>query len=166
MSESATREFQDHLTGFLPKMRVWALGLTRNRAAAEDLVQDVAVKVLLANESFVPGTNFSAWVHKIMINHFISSVRNKREHNDLDQAPEISVSASQEERAGIRELNVAYQRLPKEQKEALHLIGLQEQSYEEAAVATGCAVGTLKSRVHRARTLLRAQMYGEIRDAA
>ena len=97
MSESATREFQDHLTGFLPKMRVWALGLTRNRAAAEDLVQDVAVKVLLANESFVPGTNFSAWVHKIMINHFISSVRNKREHNDLDQAPEISVSASQED---------------------------------------------------------------------
>jgi RNA polymerase sigma-70 factor (ECF subfamily) len=101
-----------------------------------------------------------------MINHFISSVRNKREYNDLDQAPEISVSASQEERAGIRELNVVYQRLPKEQKEALHLIGLQEQSYEEAAEATGCAVGTLKSRVHRARTLLRAQMYGEIRDAA
>jgi RNA polymerase sigma-70 factor (ECF subfamily) len=67
MSESATREFQDRLTGFLPKMRVWALGLTRNRPAAEDLVQDVAVKVLLANESFVPGTNFSAWVHKIMI---------------------------------------------------------------------------------------------------
>ena len=93
------------------------------------------MKVLLANESFVPGTNFSAWVHKIMINHFISSVRNKREYNDLDQAPEISVGASQEERAGIRELNVAYQRLPKEQKEALHLIGLQEQSYEEAAEA-------------------------------
>jgi RNA polymerase sigma-70 factor, ECF subfamily len=166
MSESATREFQDRLTGFLPKMRIWALGLTRNCAAAEDLVQDVAVKVLLANGSFVPGTNFSAWVHKIMINHFISSVRNKREYNDLDQAPEISVCASQEERAGIRELNVAFQRLPIEQKEALHLIGLQEQSYEEAAVTTGCAVGTLKSRVHRARTLLRAQMSGEIRGAA
>jgi RNA polymerase sigma-70 factor (ECF subfamily) len=166
MSELAMREFRDHLTGFLPKMRVWALGLTQNREAAEDLVQDVAVKLLLANESFVPGTNFSAWVHKIMINHFISSVRNKREHNDLDQAPEINVSASQEERAGIRELNVAYQRLPKEQKEALHLIGLQEQSYEEAAEATGCAVGTLESRVHRARTLLREQMCGEIRDAA
>jgi RNA polymerase sigma-70 factor, ECF subfamily len=101
-----------------------------------------------------------------MINHFISGVRNKREYNDLYQAPEISVSASQEDRAGIRELNVAYQRLPKEQKEALHLIGVQEQSYEEAAEATGCAIGTLKSRVHRARTLLRAQMYGEISDAA
>jgi RNA polymerase sigma-70 factor, ECF subfamily len=166
MSESATREFQDRFTGFLPKMRVWALGLTRNRPAAEDLVQGVAVKVLLSNRSFVPGTNFSAWVHKIMINHFISGVRDKREYNDLDQAPEISVSASQEERAGIRELNVAYHRLPKEQKEASYLIGLQEQSYEEAAEATGCAVGTLKSRIHRARTLLRAQLYGEIRDAA
>jgi len=123
MSELAMREFRDHLTGFLPKMRVWALGLTQNREAAEDLVQDVAVKVLLANESFVPGTNFSAWVHKIMINHFISSVRNKREHNDLDQAPEISVSASQEERAGIRELNVAYQRLPKEQTRECRVLG-------------------------------------------
>ena len=166
MPKSATREFQDRLTGFLPKMRVWALGLTRNRPSAEDLVQDVAVKVLLANESFVPGTNFSAWVHKIMINHFISSVRSNREYNDLDQAPEVSVSASQEERAGIRELNGAYQRLPKEQKEAIDLIGLQEQSYEEAAETTGCAVGTLKSRVHRARRLLRALMHGEIRAAA
>ena len=166
MSKSATREFNDMLTGFMPKMRVWALGFTRNRPAAEDLVQDVAVKALLANGSFIPGTNFSAWVHKIMINHFISGVRNKREYNDLDQAPEISVCASQEDRAGIRELNVAYQRLPKEQKEALHLIGLQEQTYEEAAEATGCSVGTVKSRVHRARRQLRAQMYGEIRHAA
>ena len=99
MPESATREFQDRLTGFLPKMRIWALGLTRNRPAAEDLVQDVAVKVLLANESFVPGTSFSAWVHKIMINHFISGVRNKREYNDLDQTPEISPSYSSERRA-------------------------------------------------------------------
>ena len=101
-----------------------------------------------------------------MINHFISSVRSNREYNDLDQAPEVSVSASQEERAGIRELNGAYQRLPKEQKEAIDLIGLQEQSYEEAAATIGCAVGTLKSRVHRARRLLRALMYGEIRAAA
>ena len=65
MSGSATREFQDRLTGFLPKMRVWAMALTRNSSAADDLVQDVAMKTLLASKSFVPGTNFSAWVHGI-----------------------------------------------------------------------------------------------------
>jgi RNA polymerase sigma-70 factor (ECF subfamily) len=166
MSESASREFQDRLTGFLPKMRVWALGVTRNRPAAEDLVQDVAVKVLMANESFVPGTNFSAWVHRIMINHFISSVRNKREYNDLEQTPEVAVRGAQEDRSDLRELNVALRSLPQDQQEAIRLIALEEQSYEEAAEATGCAVGTLKSRVHRARTSLRAQMYGEMRVAA
>jgi RNA polymerase sigma-70 factor (ECF subfamily) len=61
MPGSASCEFQDRLTAFLPNMRVWAMGLTRNRAAAEDLVQDVAMKALAASESFVPGTNFSAW---------------------------------------------------------------------------------------------------------
>src|SRR3954466_4095281 len=56
----------------LPKMRVWALALTRNATAADDLVQDVALKTLIASDSFVSGTNFSAWVHRIMVNHFIS----------------------------------------------------------------------------------------------
>jgi RNA polymerase sigma-70 factor, ECF subfamily len=149
MSGSATREFQDQdrLTGFLPKMRVWAMALTRNSSAADDLVQDVAMKTLLASESFVPGTNFSAWVHRIMINHFISSVRNRRECNGLDQMPEVGICASQEDWTDLRELNVAFQRLPKDQQEALHLIDIQERSYEEASGATG----TLKSRVHRAR---------------
>ena len=72
------QEFHEQLTEFLPKMRIWALALTRNRAAAEDLTQDVATKALIAKDCFIPGTNFSAWVHRIMINHFISSVRSKR----------------------------------------------------------------------------------------
>jgi RNA polymerase sigma-70 factor, ECF subfamily len=166
MSGSATREFQDRLTSFLPKMRVWAMALTRNSSAADDLVQDVAMKTLLASESFVPGTNFSAWVHRIMINHFISSLRNRREYNDLYQMPEVGIRASQEDWTDLRELNVAFQRLPKDQQAALHLIAIQERSYEEASGATGCAIGTLKSRVHRARLQLRSEMFGEIRAAA
>ena len=75
MSDSPSCEFKDQLTALLPKMRGQALALTRNRVAAEDLVQDVAMKALAASESFVPGTNFSAWVHRIMTNHFISCVR-------------------------------------------------------------------------------------------
>ena len=58
------QDFHDQLIHFLPKMRVWALALTRNRAAAEDLMQDVATKALVAKDCFTPGTNFSAWVHR------------------------------------------------------------------------------------------------------
>jgi RNA polymerase sigma-70 factor (ECF subfamily) len=166
MSGSASREFQDRLTGFLPTMRAWAMALTRNRAAAEDLVQDVAMKTLVASESFIPGTNFSAWVHRIMVNHFISSVRSKREYYDLDQVLEVGVRGTQEDRSDLRELDVLFRQLPRDQQEALRLIALEERSYEEVAGATGCPIGTLKSRVHRARLHLRSEMFGERKAAA
>jgi RNA polymerase sigma-70 factor, ECF subfamily len=154
-------EFHDQLISFMPKMRVWALALTRNRAAADDLTQDVATKALVAKDCFIPGTNFSAWVHRIMINHFISSVRSKREFTDIDNMPEIQVAAPHEDRTALRELGWALNRLPHDQREALHMIVLQEKSYEDAAALTGCAIGTLKSRVHRARLQLRTFLMGE-----
>jgi RNA polymerase sigma-70 factor (ECF subfamily) len=155
------RNFDDQLIAFLPKMRVWALALTRNRAAAEDLTQDVATKALMAQNCFTPGTNFSAWVHRIMINHFISSIRSKREFTDLDSLSEQPITASHEDRTALYELSWALDRLPPDQREALFLIALQEVPYEAAAKKTGCAIGTLKSRVHRARLQLRAFMRGE-----
>lgn len=155
------QDFHEQLTEFLPKMRIWALALTRNRAAAEDLTQDVATKALMAKDCFIPGTNFSAWVHRIMINHFISSVRNKREFTDMDTMPELPVPAAHEDRTALRELGWAVGRLPPDQREALFMIVLQEKSYESAAEVTGCAIGTLKSRVHRARLQLRSYLTGE-----
>lgn len=155
------QDFNELLISFLPKMRVWALALTRNRAAADDLTQDVAAKALLARDCFMPGTNFSAWVHRIMINHFISGVRNKREFTDMDTMPEVPVAPSHEDRAALRELSWALTRLPPDQREALYMIALQEIPYETAAERTGCAIGTLKSRVHRARLQLRAFMIGD-----
>lgn len=155
------QEFQDQLIEFLPKMRVWALALTRNRAAAEDLTQDVATKALVAKDCFTPGTNFSAWVHRIMVNHFISGVRSRREYTDVDTVPELPVPAAHEDRTALRELGWALDRLPHDQREAISMIVLQEQSYEDAAEVTGCAIGTLKSRVHRARLQLRAYLTGE-----
>ena len=166
MTGAASPEFQDQLTEFLPKMRGWAMALTRNRAAAEDLVQEVAMKALSACDSYVPGTNFPAWVHRIMVNQFITDVRRQREHNDLDQVPEAGIPAAQEDLTDLRELNVAFQRLPKDQREALRLIAVEELSYEEVSHTIGCAVGTLKSRVHRARLQLRSEMSGESRAAA
>jgi RNA polymerase sigma-70 factor, ECF subfamily len=160
------QEFNDQLISFLPKMRVWALALTRNRAAADDLAQDVATKVLVAKDCFIPGTNFSAWVHRIMINHFISSVRNKREFADMENVPEVPVPAAHEARTALRELGWAVNRLPADQREALFMIVLQERSYEDAAEVTGCAIGTLKSRVHRARLQLRTFLSGDQHKAA
>jgi RNA polymerase sigma-70 factor (ECF subfamily) len=155
------QDFHEQLTDFLPKMRVWALALTRNRAAADDLAQDVATKALVAKDCFVPGTNFSAWIHRIMINHFISGVRSKREFTDVDTVPEVPIQPAHEDRAALRELGWALDRLPPDQREALFMIVLQERSYESAAEMTGCAIGTLKSRVHRARLQLRAYLTGE-----
>ena len=155
------RVFQDQLVACMPRMRVWALALTRNHFAAEDLAQDVAAKALLAENGFMPGTNFPAWVHRIMINHFISGLRGRREFADMETIPEVAVAAAHEDRTALRELGRALERLPPDQREALCLIVLRETSYEEAAEQTGCAIGTLKSRVHRARSQLRAYLRGD-----
>jgi len=155
------QDFQEQLIEFLPRMRVWALALTRNRAAAEDLTQDVATKALVAKDCFIPGTNFSAWVHRIMVNHFISSVRNRREFTDMETVPDVPIEAAHEDRTALRELGWAVDRLPPDQRDALFMIVLQEKSYEAAAEVTGCAIGTLKSRVHRARLQLRTYLTGE-----
>jgi RNA polymerase sigma-70 factor (ECF subfamily) len=161
------QDFQEQLIKILPKMRIWALALTRNRAAAEDLTQDVATKALVAEDSFTPGTNFSAWVHRIMVNHFISGARSRREYTDVDTVPDVPVPAAHEDRTALRELGLALDRLPRDQREALQMIVLQERSYEDAAEVTGCATGTMKSRVHRARLQLRAFLTGErVADAA
>src|SRR3954468_23437437 len=95
------QEFHDQLISFMPKMRVWALALTRNRAAAEDLTQDVAMKVLAAQSSFIPGTNFNAWVHRIMVNHFISGTRSRREYADAETMPEVAVSGAHEDHTAL-----------------------------------------------------------------
>lgn len=154
-------DFDQQLISFLPRMRVWALALTRNRAAADDLMQDVITKVLTAQDGFTPGTNFSAWVHRIMINHFISGIRSQREFIDVDSVPDQPVPAAHEDRTALRELGWALDRLPPDQREAMFMIVLEEKSYEDAAEITGCAIGTLKSRVHRARLQLRAHLTGE-----
>src|SRR5579875_2037247 len=154
-------EFHDQLIARLPQMRIWALALTRHRAAAEDLVQDTATKALLAKDRFIPGTNFGAWIHRIMTNHFISGIRKQRMTTELDDTMELPVAAAHEDKLALRELATAVDRLAPDQREALFMIVLQEMSYEDAAGIAGCAVGTMKSRVHRTRAMLRAWLLGE-----
>lgn len=80
----AREEFHGLLVALLPKLRVQALALTRNRAAAEDLVQDAVANALAAQDSFTPGTNFAAWMHRILRNRFISTLRKQRETTDIE----------------------------------------------------------------------------------
>jgi RNA polymerase sigma-70 factor (ECF subfamily) len=162
----SSQDFQQQLISLMPKMRRWALALTHNGAAADDLVQDAATKALAASDTFAPGTNFSAWIHRIMVNDFVSGVRRRREYTDMDAMPDVPVAAAHEDRATLRELSWAVNRLPPDQKEALFMIALEEKSYESASELSGCAIGTLKSRVHRARLQLRAYMDGSPKQAA
>jgi len=118
---------------------------------------------LAAQDSFTPGTNFAAWMHRILRNRFISTLRKQRETTDIDDVPMASfaVSGAHEDRMVLKELGRALGRLPADQREALFMVVLQGLSYEEVASTTGCAVGTAKSRVFRARRQLQAWLLGE-----
>lgn len=167
-ARQAQREFHSLLVALLPKLRVQALALTRNRAAAEDLVQDAVANALAAQQSFTLGTNFAAWMHRILRNQFISTLRKQRETTDIDDIPSsvFAVSGAHDDRMVLKELSRALTRLPGDQREALFMVVLQGLSYEEVAQATGCAVGTAKSRVFRARRQLQSWLMGEERTGA
>lgn len=160
-------EFHKLLVALIPKLRIQAMSLTRNRAAADDLVQDAVANALAAQESFTPGTNFAAWMHRILRNRFISTVRKQRETSNIDDLPmsAFAVSGAHDERIVLKELSRALERLPNDQREALLMVVLQGLSYEEVAEVTGCAVGTAKSRVFRARRQVQIWLTGEERSA-
>jgi RNA polymerase sigma-70 factor, ECF subfamily len=160
---AANPSFHDQIIAILPRLRVQALALTRNRAGAEDLVQDSICNALSAQDSFIPGTNFAAWMHRILRNRFISNLRKRRDTTDIEDVPASTFSsdASHEDRLALKELGRALNRLPAEQREALVMVVVHGMSYEVLAGATGCAVGTAKSRVFRARRQLEAWLMGE-----
>lgn len=159
--------FHDALVALLPKLRVQALSLTRNRADADDLVQAAVTNALAAQSSFTPGTNFGAWMYRILRNRFISDRRRLRDTMDMDDAPAEAFArpASQEDSLALGELRAEMARLPVDQRMALVMVTVQGMSYEEVAKAMGCAVGTAKCRVFRARCTLEARLLGEDGDA-
>ena len=156
--------FHDQVISILPKLRIQALALTRNRSAAEDLVQDAVCNALSAHASFIPGTNFPAWMHRILRNRFISNLRKRRDTTDIDDVPQstFATEAAHEDRLALKELGRAMTRLPADQREALLMVVVHGMSYEALAETTGCAVGTAKSRVFRARRQLEAWLLGEV----
>lgn len=156
-------DFSQQLIALLPRLRVQAMALTRNPSAAADLVQDAVTNALAARDSFSPGTNFPAWMHRILRNRFISDTRKRRPAADLDAVPEaaLAIPAAHEDSLMLKELHAALGQLPPVQRETLFMIVLQGMSYAEVADAMGCAVGTAKSRVFRARQQLETWLIGE-----
>jgi RNA polymerase sigma-70 factor (ECF subfamily) len=152
--------FHDDLVAMLPKLRVQALALTRNRTQAEDLVQETVVRALAARDSFQPGTNFAAWLHRILRNHFISEYRKRRETVAIEDAPPAVLSGHgvAEDKIALRELWGAMDTLGAEQREMLVMVAVEGMSYEQVAEVTGVPVGTAKCRVFRARRQLQAML--------
>jgi len=155
--------FHDQLVAILPRLRVQAVSMTRNRADADDLVQAAVSNALAAQHSFTPGTNFGAWMFRILRNRFLSDIRRRRDTCDMDNAPAEALArpAAQEDNLALRELRRRLGDLPPDHRTALMLVTVQGMSYEEAAEVMGCAVGTAKCRVFRARRQLEAWLTGE-----
>jgi len=154
---STIQDPRDELVEHLPAMRAFALSLTRNRASADDLVQDAIVKAWQNMDKFKPGTNLRAWLFTILRNLFYSSRRkSKREVQDSDGAMMATLSEKPEHdgRLAMADFETAFAKLNDEQREALILVGASGFSYEEAADMCGVAMGTIKSRVNRGRARL------------
>lgn len=155
--------FHDQLVAILPRLRVQAVSMTRNRADADDLVQAAVSNALAAQNSFTPGTNFGAWMFRILRNRFLSDIRRRRDTCDMENAPSEALArpAAQEDSLALRELRRRLADLPADHRTALMLVTVQGMSYEEAAEVMNCAVGTAKCRVFRARRQLEAWLTGE-----
>jgi RNA polymerase sigma-70 factor (ECF subfamily) len=145
--------FHEQLKVLLPKLLTWALALTRNRADAEDLAQGAIVNALAARDTFEPGTNFVGWMYRILRNLFLSERARQRYFYALDDMPDalLAQRATQDEKLVLQAAWRSFARLPAQQHQALMLVAVQALSYEAAAGAAGCAVGTMKSRVFHAR---------------
>lgn len=151
----------DQLVAELPSLRAFALSLTRNHAGADDLVQETVLKAWAKLDSYKEGTNLRAWLFTILRNTFISMRRRtRREVEDVDSVHAANVVQIPEQEGAIElsEFRRALARLPHEQREALILVGATGFSYEEAAAICGCPIGTIKSRISRARRCLQRQI--------
>jgi RNA polymerase sigma-70 factor (ECF subfamily) len=149
--------FKKELVALIPQLRAFARSLTGDPTAADDLAQDAMVKAWDARASFEIGTNMKAWTFMILRNQFYSEKRRSWRQTQLDQeAAERTLVAIDDPAAPVAldELRLGLAMLPSEQREALVLVGAGGFAYEEAAEICNCAVGTVKSRVSRARRAL------------
>jgi RNA polymerase sigma-70 factor (ECF subfamily) len=150
-------KLKNDLIAEIPSLRAFAISLCGDADRADDLVQETLVKAWAAFASFTEGTSLRGWLFTILRNAFFSQYRKrKREVQDVDGMAAARLVSPPEQlwRMDLDDFRIALEKLPPDQREALVLIGASGFSYEEAAEICGCAVGTIKSRVNRARNRL------------
>jgi RNA polymerase sigma-70 factor (ECF subfamily) len=144
---------------FIPRLRRYARALTGDRARADDLVQDTLERALTKYHLWQPGSNLRAWLFTLMHNVFINQLRAQPAGmTDAfdDEAALMAVRPTQSDWLEVRDLQAALLRLPDEQRAVLLLVGLEQMTYEETSGVLGIPMGTVMSRLSRARGRLRA----------
>lgn len=163
MMSSSPVDFTRHLLEVAPSLRAFAFSLCGNADRADDLVQETLMRAWASQASFQTGTNLRAWLFTILRNLLMSQYRKRRrEVEDIDGqfSSRLVSPPEQEGHVAIEDMKVALALLPQDQREAVLLVGASGFSYEEVAEICGCAIGTVKSRVNRARARLAQLMYG------
>jgi RNA polymerase sigma-70 factor (ECF subfamily) len=157
-----TDSLRDDILASVPSLRAFAISLSGNGDRADDLVQETLLRALANIDSFQPGSNLPAWLFTILRNLFRSDYRKRRrevEDAEGGYAKTLKAQPAQNAHLEFEEFRAALDKLPQDQREALILVGASGFSYEDAAAICGCAVGTIKSRVNRARSKLSALLY-------
>ena len=168
MTADGTRNvFDTELVALLPHLRAFARSLTRNGENADDLVQDTVVRALGSAHSFQRGTNLRAWMFTILRNQFYNELRRTRPllSLDLPGRTEPSTAPRQEAPLELADFQHAFGQLSGDKRDVLILVGPEGLSYDETAKICGCAKGTIKSRVSRARLELRTLLERRVRGA-
>jgi RNA polymerase sigma factor (sigma-70 family) len=153
----AAEGLREGLVAAIPALRSFAYSLTYDADRSDDLVQDTLIRAWAKADSFTPGTHLIAWLFTILRNLFYSEQRKRgREIEDAEgkHAERLIALPDHDAHLELSDFQTALSALPRSQQEALLLIGAQGFSYEEAAAICEVAVGTIKSRVNRARTVL------------
>lgn len=163
LDDAKPDEFRDDLVAMIPALRAFARGLCRDRVFADDLVQEAMMRAWASRHTYTPGTNFRAWMFRILRNHFYTAIRKNSRLTawDPEAAERILVQEpTQEVGINIDDVNKAMLKLPPQQREILLLVAGAGLSYEEAADVAGCNIGTVKSRLNRGRAAIRHLIEG------
>jgi RNA polymerase sigma-70 factor, ECF subfamily len=145
--------------GQLSTLRRYARSLARNASDAEDLVHDALVRAYERRSTFRSGASLRNWllsiVHNTHIDRMRSAISRSRRDDTAAAEADLSYPPGQEHSVRLAQVREAFLMLPEEQREALHLVAVEDLSYQEAATALGIPIGTLMSRISRARATLR-----------
>jgi RNA polymerase sigma factor (sigma-70 family) len=151
----------DSIVELIPRLRRYARALAGDRSAADDLVQDTLERAWSKFHLYRRGTDLRAWLFTVMHNVYVNQLRSAKAGATLDEEmPELAHPAREADGLMLRDLDAAIRRLPPEQREVLLLVALEDMSYDAAARALGIPIGTVMSRLARAREKLRAMLAG------